>query len=288
MSYFIGNAGNVRLRRNSEASYADQVKADDINTALNRFSFDGSLANILTGDRLDISTTDPRGLAFLAPSNWSSGQVENNITVSVNVNAAGGLRCFDEFTAAVNNVRAVEYPLQTFVGDPIPIDVRIRDISLTTLGSVTGYTFNTDREALETTALSDKFKRMYSAGLLSGSGSIDCIFSYTTTGVKETPLLMLQLINRVDVGSQFDCAIKLVDSELNPNVSSVYYEFTGVVIRSGVQVTATELIECAIDFVTTGEIRLLVGEPSGYVLKEDDDRIYLERDIGFLLTEMDD
>jgi hypothetical protein len=288
MSYFVGNAGNVRLRRNSDTSYPSEVKPDDINTLLNRFSFDGSLENLLTGDRLDISTTDPRGLAFFAPSNWSSGQVEDNITVNVNVNTAGGLRCFDAFAPAVNNTRNVEFPLQAFAGAPIPIDVRIRDVSLTTLGSVTGYTFSTDREALETTALSDKFKRMHSAGLLSGSGSIDCIFSYTTTGIKETPLLMLQLINRVDIGSQFDCVIKLVDGDTDSTVSSVYYEFTAVVTRSGVQVTATELIECAIDFVTTGEIRLLVGEPSGYVLKEDTDRIYLERDIGFLLTEVED
>jgi hypothetical protein len=288
MSYFIGNAGNVRLRRSSEASYASQIKPDDINTTLNRFGFDGSIENILTGDRLDISTTDPRGLAFLAPSNWSSGQVENSITTSVNVNAAGGLRCFDEFTQAVNNVRSAEYPLQSFAGAPIPVDVRIRDVSLTTLGSVTGYTFNTDREALETTSLSDKFKRMHSAGLLSGSGTIDCLFSYATTGIKETPLLMLQLINRVDIGSQFDCIIKLVDGDNDAAVSSVYYEFTGVVTRSGVQVTADAIIECAIDFVTTGEIYLLVGEPSGYVLKEDDDRIYLERDLGFILTEVTD
>lgn len=288
MSYFIGNAGNVRLRRNSEASYKSQVKPDDINTSLNRFGFDGSIENILTGDRLDISTTDPRGLAFIAASNWSSNQVESSVTTSVNVNAAGGLRCFSTFTSAVNNVRSAEFPLQAFTGAPIPIDVRIRDISLTTLGSVTSYTFNTDREALDTTALTDKFKRMHSAGLLSGSGTIDCLFNYETTGVKETPLLMLQLINRVDIGSQFDCIIKLVDGDIDPGVASVYYEFTGVVTRSGVQVTADAVIECAIDFVTTGEIRLLVGEPSGYVLKEDDDRIYLERDIGYLLTEVED
>ena len=288
MSYFIGNGGNIRLRRNSEGSHASTVKPDDINTILNRFSFDGSIENILTGDRLDISTTDPRGLAFFTASNWNSNQVEKNITTSVNINAAGGLRCFDNLTESVNNTRLNEYPLQSFEGDPIAIDVRVRDVSLTTLGDVSGYTFNTDREALETTSLSDKFKRMHSAGLLSGSGTIDCLFSYNTTGIKETPLLMLQLINRVDIGSQFDCVIKLVDSDNNPSTLSVYYEFTGVITRSGVQVAASDLIECAIDFVTTGEIRLLVGEPSGYVLKEDDDRVYLERDIGFLLTEVED
>lgn len=288
MSYFLGSAGNVRLRRSSEAVYSSLVHASDINTVLNRFSFDGSLENILTGDRLDISTTDPRGLEFFAPATWSSGQAEKSITANVNVNAAGGLRCFSEFSASVNNTRTAEYALQAFAGEPIPIDVRIRDISLTTLGDVTSYTFNTDREALETTTLSDKFQRMYAAGMISGGGSIDCLFDYKTTGIKETPLLMLQLINRLDIGSQFDCALKLVDGDIDAAEQSVYYEFSAVVTRSGVQVSATEVIQCAIDFVTTGEIRLLVGEPSGYVLKEDDDRIYLERDLGFLLTEVED
>jgi hypothetical protein len=288
MSYFLGSAGNVRLRRNAEVSYASIVKNEDVNTVLNRFSFDGSLENILTGDRLDISTTDPRGLAFFAPAAWTSNTVENSITTSVNVNAAGGLRCFPTFAPSVNNTRAVEYALQSFEGGPLPIDIRVRDVSLTTLGDVTGYTFNTDRDALSVTTLSDKFKKMLAAGMISGSGTIDCIFNHETTGLKETPLLMLQLINRVDIGSQFDCALKLVDGDLGGGEQSVYYEFSAVVTRSGVQVTSTKLIECAIDFVTTGEIRLLVGEPSGYVLKEDDDRIYLERDLGFLLTDVGD
>ena len=288
MSYFLGSAGNVRLRRNSQTSYSSTVSPSDINTTLNRFSFDGSLENLLTGDRLDITTTDPRGLAFFSPSTWTNNQVQKNITTNINVNAAGGLRCFSEFSASVNNVRAVEYALQSFAGDPIPIDVKIRDISLTTLGNVTGYTFNTDRDALDVTTLSDKFKKMHAAGMISGSGTIDCLFNNKTAGLKETPLLMLQLINRVDIGSQFDCALKLVDGDLDSGEQSVYYEFSAVVTRSGVQVRATDIIECAIDFVTTGDIQLLVGEPSGYVLKEDDDRIYLERDIGFLLTEVED
>jgi hypothetical protein len=288
MSYFLGSAGNVRLRRNSEISYSSTVRNEDVNTVLNRFGLDGSLENILTGDRLDISTTDPRGLAFIAPAAWTSNTVENSVTTSVNINAAGGLRCFDDFSASINNTRAVEHDLQSFEGGPLPVNVRVRDVSLTTLGNVTGYTFNTDRDALDVTTLSDKFKKMHAAGMISGSGSIDCIFNHDTTGLKETPLLMLQLINRVDIGSQFDCALKLVDGDLGGGDQSVYYEFSAVITRSGVQVTATELIECAIDFVTTGEIRLLVGEPSGYVLKEDDDRIYLERDLGFLLTEVED
>jgi hypothetical protein len=52
---------------------------------------------------------------------------------------------------------------------------------------------------------------MYSAGLISGSGSIDCLFNSATSGVKETPLLMLQLINRVDIGSEFDLLLSITE-----------------------------------------------------------------------------
>jgi hypothetical protein len=92
MSYFLGSAGNVRLRRSSEAVYSSLVHASDINTVLNRFSFDGSLENILTGDRLDISTADPRGLEFFAPATWSSGQVEKSITNSFLMLVINGAR----------------------------------------------------------------------------------------------------------------------------------------------------------------------------------------------------
>jgi len=62
-----------------------------------------------------------------------------------------------------------------------------------------------------------------------------------------------------------------------------------MVTRSGIQVAAGDLITCRIDFVTTGEIRLVVGRPSGYVLQEDEDRIELNQDsLSFLLTEVED
>jgi hypothetical protein len=156
------------------------------------------------------------------------------------------------------------------------------------LGNVIDYTLATDREAIDTTTLNDRFRQLYSAGLLSGSGTIGCAFDYTTSGVTETPLLMLQLINRLDIGSEFDCALYLTDKSNDETVQNVYYEFTAMVTKAGVEVRAGEIINSTIDFVTTGEIRLLIGQPSGYVLKEDDDKIQLEQNLDFLLTEPDD
>jgi hypothetical protein len=291
MTYFLGTLGNVRLKRNNEVLLTAVVKDADVTPVLNRIGFDGSIENLLTGDRVTISTEDSRGLLFFTVGSWVDGEgvEQRSFNAFINVNAAGGLRFFPTFADAINNNRAAEYVVQSFVGDPIPVRITVRDISANVLGSVSSYEFNTDRESLDTTTLSDKFKRMYSAGLISGAGSIDCSFGYETSGIRETPLLMLQLINRVDIGSQFDCLLSITDSENDPNVADIYYEFEAMVTRSGIQVAAGDVITCRIDFVTTGEIRLLVGRPSGYILKEDDDRIALNQDsLSFLLTEVED
>jgi hypothetical protein len=291
MAVFLGRHGNVRLRRNIGllgATLEDQIKPDDVNTTLNRLSFDSANDNLITGDRVEISTTDARGLVCFAASVWSSAVVEPAISAYVHVNAVGGLRFFYSFENAVNNNRAAELTLAAFAGASLAIAVRVRDVAENVLGNVTGYTLNTDRETIDATSLSDKFRRQYSAGIISGSGSIDCLFDYTSTGIKETPLLMLQLIHRVDIGSEFDLALYLTDKELNPSLNNVYYEMQAMVTQTGVTVDAEDVIRCTIDFITTGEIRLLIGEPSGYVLKEDDDRIEIEQSIDFLLKETED
>jgi hypothetical protein len=291
MAVFLGHQGNVRLRRGISTPYGtlvDEIKPDDVNTLLNRLSFDGAVENLLTGDRIDLSTEDPRKLLCFPASSWQSEEVEPGISAYVNVNAMGGLRFFNSFEDAINNNRANELPLAAFTGTPLSISVRVRDVSFNVLGNVTGYTLNTDREAIDCTTLSDKFQKQYSAGIISGNGSIDCLFDYTTSGIKETPLLMLQLIQRVDIGSEFDLALYLTDKSIKSSLTSVFYELTAMVTRTGISVQDDEVISCTIDFVTTGEIHLLIGEPVGYVLKEDDDRIEIEPSLDFLLQEIED
>lgn len=291
MAVFLGSHGNIRLRRGLATPYGvleDQIKPDDVNLTLNRLSFDSSTDNLITGDRINLSTTDARGLVCFAASSWSSAVVEPSISAYVHVNAVGGLRFFYQFENAINNNRSAELTLAAFAGAALPITVQVRDVSENVLGNVTGYTLNTDRESIDATSLSDKFRRQYSAGIISGSGSIDCLFDHLSTGIKETPLLMLQLIHRVDIGSEFDLALYLTDKELNPSLNNVFYEMQAMVTQTGVTVDSEDIIRCTIDFVTTGEIRLLIGEPAGYVLKEDDDRIEIEQSLDFLLKETED
>jgi hypothetical protein len=288
MTYFLGNAGNVRLRRVATGSLNTAISPNDINVNLARVGFDSAAQNIITGDRIVISTEDLRGLAFLAASSWSSNQVENTFTGFVNINAVGGIRLFSDFLAAVNNDRSSEYTVTTFAGADIEVNISVRNPLYNVLGGVRSYSLNTDRETIDATTLSDRFKQQYSAGLISGSGSIDCLFTSEQNGVQETPFLMMQLLNRIEIGSEFDCALYLTDGTLDQNVDNIFYEFRGVVTRAGVTVSAADLITTAIDFVTTGDIRLQLGKPAGYVLQENLDRIIVEPSLGYLLKETED
>lgn len=291
MTFFLGTKGNVRLRRGSKAQLGfirDQILPADINTTLNRLSFDGALDNLLTGDRVSITTDDARGLECFPADTWLDNTINKGISAYVNVNAVGGLRFFRLFEDSVNNVRANEIPLQDFSGAALQITVRVSDVRANILGNVTGFEFNTDRETIDTTSMSDKFRQQFSAGVISGAGRIDCVFDYITSGVNETPLLALQLIQRVDIGSEFDLALYLTDKEVDPNVDTVFYEISAMVSRAGVRVTAGEIIECSIDFVTTGEIRLVIGKPAEFILREDDDAIQVEQSLDFLLQEAED
>lgn len=336
MTFFVGHTGAIKLQRGGENTFTALVSPNDINTSLNRFSFEGSDDNLITGDLVEISTEDPRGLLFMPATFWSipgdevsgysevvwssgstaslSGWTDDDITTTSdlppagydefrlsdyivsdniraysNVNRVGGIRLFEDFGDAVNNERANEYALAEFYGEPIEITVGVRDTRYNTLGSVTSFELNTDRAAMETTSLSDKFKQQYSAGLLSGNGSIECLFSYETIGDQDIPLFLLQVINRLDVGSSFKALLSL--SSIERTISfreEVYYEIEAVVTRAGVTVTSDALVACSIDFVTTGEIKLRVGVPPEYILKEDSDAIYLEQGLDYLLKEVTD
>ena len=291
MAFFLGNHGRFVFRRGPDAQLAtltSSISPDDIALSLNRVGFAGSLDNIITGDRIDISTTSASGLAFIPASNWSSNTIENSFSCFVQVNEAGGLRLFPSFATAVNNDRSSEIALQSFSGDPLNVTVRIRDASANTLGNVTSFEFNASREAIDVTALADKFRNQYNAGLLSGSGRIDCAFDYTTDGVTESPLTVMQTIQRLDVGASFDAQLYLVDSEITPETQTIFYQITALITSVGVTVPSDGIITATIDFVTTGDLRLIFGRPGEYILKEDTDRIELDQSVDFLLKEVTD
>ena len=291
MAFFLGNHGVVAFRRGSQrtiASISSSIGPDDITTVLNRVGFDGALDNLITGDRIDLATSDARGLLFIPASNWSSSQIEDSFSAFINVNEAGGLRLFTSFSAAVNNDRGQEIALQTFTGDPISVSAQLIDAGANNLGNVVSYELNATREAIDVTSLTDYYRNQYNAGLLSGSGRMECLFDYTTSGVIEPPLAVMQSIQRLDIGCAFDAYFYLTDEELDPNVKTIFYKATAVITQVGVSVSRDSVINATIDFVTTGEMRLIFARPSEYILKEDTDRIQVEQSVDYLLKEVTD
>ena len=291
MAFYLGSYGNIRLRRGSDVLIGNiqaSIDPDDINTVLERLGVDSATDNLFTGDKVDIITSDSRGLAFIPASNWSTGVIEDTFSAFVNVNQAGGLRLFPAFEDAINNDRANEIDLQAFTGSPIAVTVSVRDTRYNILGNVSRYEFNTSRDSVDLTTLSDKYKQQHSAGLISGSGRIECAFDYTTLGVTEAPMIMLQIIQRLDLGSAFDIALYLTDKEVIPTVPNIFYQTTAVTTSTGITVEAEGIVSCTIDFITTEQIKLVIGKPSEYILKQDDDRIRVEQDLDFLLQEIED
>ena len=291
MAFYLGKHGNIRLRRGTDVfigSISASINPDDINTNLERFGVDAAVDNLFTGDRIDITTSDSRGLDFIPASNWSTATTEDTFSAFVNVNAAGGLRLFSTFEDSINNTRANEIDLEAFTGDPIDVIIAVRDTRFNILGNVSRYEFNTSRESVDLTTLSDKYKQQHSAGLISGSGRIECAFDYTTGTSEEAPMIMLQIIQRLDLGCAFDLALYLTDKEVVPTVDNIFYKTTAVTTSTGITVEAGGLVSCTIDFVTTEEIKLIIGKPSEYILKEDDDRIKVEQSLDFLLQEVTD
>ena len=279
------------MRRGTDpvlGSISSDVEPDDISLVLNRVGFENASENLLTGDRVDLTTTDSRGLVFIPASNWSINQIQDTFSCFVHVNEVGGLRLFPTFGDAVNNTRSNEITLQSFSGSPLNLRLTIRDVKYSLLGCVSQFEFNANRDAIDVTSLSDKYKRQYDAGLLSGSGRIECAFNYETTGVEEAPLLLLQIIQRLDIGCAFDLALYLTDKAVDPTLQNLFYLLTAVPTNTGISLRSGDIITCTIDFVTTGETRLIFGVPSDYLLKEDDDRIKVEDSLDFLLKEVTD
>ena len=314
MAFYLGTHGNIRLRRGTEkdaGNFNATISPDDINTTLNRLGVDQSIDNLITGDRVVFTTTDNRRLDFISDTRFGeleflqteasdqlitqsgdslfkNGLTPDDFTAYVNVNAVGGLRLYPEFADAINNERTTEIALDPFTGGPINTNLAVRDTQFNILGNVTRYEFNTSRDAIDATALSDKCKQQFNAGLLSGSGRIECAFDYTTTASTEPPVAMLQTIQRLDAGCAFDLALYLTDKEVVPTVDNVFYLTTAVTTSTGISVEAGGLVNCTVDFVTTGQIRLVIGRPVDYILRENDEQAAAEPTLDDLLQEITD
>lgn len=281
MAVLLGNIGQIELRRtNLEDEFKATIKPSDVNAVKDRFSFDFPLGLLITGDQVEIKTTDGTLLDFIAASGWPTNQVYKDGIFYLFVDEIGAIRLYQTFDEAISGETTGRISL--VVPDrEIPISVSVRNNNERILAQITSYEVNTQREAIDVTSLSDEFKREYS-GLISGSGRITCLFDYErrsndpltqgeSAGFVEMPIYINQLLLRTRVGSEFWAKVTLVGRGAKPYGSTedfndeVWYEFYARITNVGMAFAPGEPIESTIEFVTTGELALRTRFTSSFL-----------------------
>lgn len=304
MAVLLGYQGQVELRRSQvDEEFTGSVAVSDVNTDRDRFSFNFPSGMLITGDQIEMRTTDGSLLSFVSADGWPTNTVYKDGIFYIYVDEADGIRLYQNFDDAIAGEVAGRINLAN-AGRTVPIAIRVRNNNERILGQVKSFELNTERESVDTTALSDEFRKQYS-GLISGSGRITCFFDYErragdpmTRGSgdsMEMPLYVHQLILRTKLGSEFGAKLTLVGRGPKPYGFSedyddeIWYEFEARITNVGIAFDPTEPIESTIDFVTTGEIKLRTRYVTNYLLQEDAGRIRQEANqSGFIELQQQD
>ena len=252
MTVYLGNAGNIELIRDSGDVITGTITPANVNTEKDMFSFDFKAGTLVTGDFVEFKSTVT--LSFI--SGWAYPR--GNFFVSVD--QLGGLRLYNTYSDAVagtsNNRVALATP-----GSSIAITCTILNSVPRVLGQIVRFELSTDREAVDTTGLGDEFRNQYST-LITGSGSIECIFDYAVAGDVEVAVYLHNLLLRQQFGSDFKANLYILSEGqaqgANAANDSVWYEISGVMTQAAISCAAGDIIGSTFTFVTTGEIKLRV------------------------------
>lgn len=289
MSIYLGTSGGIMLQRLASTAFTTEVDAGAINTGQRRINLDFPNSTFLTGDRVYIDRTTAGDLDFI------NGYSGNNGTFYVNVDLLGGLKLYTTWAASLNG--KVSEALELVApGSTYNITLESLGDSIRDLGQVISYELNTAREAVDVTSLGDQFSKSISS-LISGNGAISCLWDfaalYDANGETEAAQMLHQLVMRQQLGSNFRAAliIKTPESrserESGPeDTEGLFYLVNGIVTNVAMSFDPSEPIRSEIQFVTTGQIALRYGNPSGnLLLQEDSDEILLQSGVGSLLIE---
>ena len=296
MAVLLGEIGKVELQRASDDfSLTGVVRPSDVNASANRFSFIFPTGSLVSGDRVRIQRTDGQNLTFVSASAWPDNAKHPDGVFYVYVDEAGGVRLYGSFSEAISGETAGRKSLDSITAD-VPIRVTLQDAGYRVLGQVTNYELNTERESVDTTALSDDFRRNVS-GLISGSGRLTAFFDYeyregdpryggSVPRDTEAPIFINQLVLRTSTGSKFEARFTLVGTGPKPAGNAedlndqVWYEVVGRVTNAGIEFSPTEPIRVTMDFVTTGPLHLRTQYDTDYLLLGASDRLRLESQQG--------
>lgn len=298
MGIYLGQIGQIELtRKSSEGSKQSIVNPSDVSAGRNRFSFDFDEGTLITGDLLEISTTDGTDLDFVDASGWADSTVHPSGNWYVFIDELGGIKLYDTFANSLDGGVTGVITLAAIARD-IPISVIVRDRDSRIVGEVTDYELNTNREVVDISVLGDEYRQQYSS-LISGSGRLTAHWDYTNNKGQESVNYLMQLVLRTEIGSLFhgkfyikaeDTTAQTGSFEASQINDSLWWEFDALVTAAAVSFTPDNIIVGTIDFAATGPIKLRAStRVDRYLLQEDTGKLELEQaaDSYLLLEEPD-
>ena len=280
MSVYLGTHGEIELQRQfGDVELTSTINPSDVNVTKKRFSFDFEHGQLISGDQIEITSTDNSALDFI------DSYTDTSVKKFIHVDELGGIRLYNRFAHAVNggttNAIALAAPANN-----IPIRVKVQNLKYRVLAQVNSFELNTERETVDTTTLSDEFRSRIST-LMSGSGRMSCFWEYTGDQNRELPNYLVELILRTKVGSQFKGRfyIKTAGNSGGGGIDTrddrIYYEFSGVLTACAVQFNPTETVQIQADFISTGPIQLRMDlEVESKLLQENASDILTEEGAG--------
>ena len=285
MAVYFGQSGEVEIRRDTLLGSL-QTKLDpyDVNTATKRFSVDRSSGSLITGDRVEIATIDGSTLELVDGHNYPDGNWY------IYVDKMGGIRLFTTFSAAITGKQSDALTLVTPSASK-EITIKTVNSRYRHLARVTEFEMTTNRDQIDLTPLGEQFKKQYEAGLISGQGTLTCLWEHSSELADNTPyqdpefpFYLAQLIIRLQQGADFDGRFYIYKSSTT-SLNTVWYEANCVVTNVAVSVSATEEITTRIEYITNGVITLNTGATPGYLLQEDEYKILQEDQNPILLDQ---
>ena len=278
MTVYLGTHGKVELKRAFDGGVVSStIKVDDVNATAKRFSFDFDHGQLLTGDQIEITSTDDSALDFI------DSYTDSSVKKFIYVDELDGIRLYDSFANAVaggkTNATSLAAP-----GNDIPVEVEVKNSSYRVVAQVNSFEINTERETVDTTSLSDEFRTRVNT-LISGSGRISAFWEYTGDTTNELPNYMMELALRTRVGSNFEGRFYLKVKDYNPSGvtarsnDEIWYQANGIITAAAVQFAPDNTVQITADFVTTGEIQIRMDlEVADTTLTEGGDEVVLDQD----------
>ncbi len=279
MTVYFGQSGEIAIARDSASGgFNTDLDPADVNATTKRFGVDHSLGTLISGDRVEISTVDGSTLELVASHShpdWAG---------FVHIDKADGIRLFNTFEKAVTGLIADALALVA-PSSKQEINIKTKNDSFRHVANVKEFEITTNRDQVDTTTLGREFKDQYDSGLISGQGSMTCLWEHihgdetakqgSASKYPELPVYLAQLVVRLQQGSDFDGRFYIYRDPADKK-KTVYYESKCVVTSAALNVEATSEIQARIEFVTSGEISLNIGAPDSYLLQEDSDKLLQE------------